>query len=306
MARHDWFGLERVEAPSVDRGLLETIHPAPYVNALEGLCARGGGFLDADTAAASATFEAALRAAGGAVALADALLGGPERVGVSALRPPGHHAEPSRAMGFCFFGNAALAARRATSAHGLERVLILDWDVHHGNGTEAIFARDSDVLFRVDPRVAAVSGHGSGVVSGRGDGRGLHGQPAGAGRERRRRLPLAGGARGGAAGPCLGAAARARVGGVRRPQRRSAGVVHGDRGGLRGHDGHAARGVRRGRGAAGPGAGGRLRPRRAGRLDGGADAGAGRGVDAGSGRGRAPSARRGGAGPDRAVLARPV
>ena len=81
------------------------------------------------------------------MALVDGLLGGTGRAGVSALRPPGHHAEPSRAMGFCFFGNVAVAARRATSAHGVERVLILDWDVHHGNGTEAILARDSDVLF---------------------------------------------------------------------------------------------------------------------------------------------------------------
>ena len=76
MARHDWFGLVRIEAPSVDRALLESIHPAPYVAALEGLCTSGGGFLDADTAAVPDTFEAALRAAGGAVALADGLLGG--------------------------------------------------------------------------------------------------------------------------------------------------------------------------------------------------------------------------------------
>ena len=147
MGRHDWFGAALLEAPEVDRRLLETIHPEPYVTALDELCARGGGFLDADTAAVPATFEAALRAAGGAAALVDGLLVGGERVGVSALRPPGHHAEPARAMGFCFFGNVALAARRATSAHGLDRVLILDWDVHHGNGTEAIFARDADVLF---------------------------------------------------------------------------------------------------------------------------------------------------------------
>ena len=182
MGRHDWFGAALLEAPQVDRDLLETIHPEPYVTALEELCARGGGFLDADTAAVPATFEAALRAAGGAVALVDGLLGGTARVGVSALRPPGHHAEPSRAMGFCFFGNAALAARRATGAHGLERVLILDWDVHHGNGTEAIFAARRRRAVRLDPRVAAVSGHRPGVVPRRGAGRGLHGQPAGAGR----------------------------------------------------------------------------------------------------------------------------
>jgi acetoin utilization deacetylase AcuC-like enzyme len=147
MARNDWFGSVRVEAPEVDRALLESIHPGRYVLAIEELCLSGGGFLDADTAAVPETFEAAMRAAGGAVALVDGLLEGTANVGVSALRPPGHHAEPQRAMGFCFFGNVAAAARRATGAHGLERVLILDWDVHHGNGTEAIFAADSDVLF---------------------------------------------------------------------------------------------------------------------------------------------------------------
>jgi acetoin utilization deacetylase AcuC-like enzyme len=170
MGRHDWFGAALQDAPAVDRAFLETIHPEPYVAGLEELCARGGGFLDADTAAIPATFEAALRAAGGAVALVDGLLGGNGRVGVSALRPPGHHAEPSQAMGFCFFGNVALAARRATEAHAVERVLILDWDVHHGNGTEAIFARDRDVLF--------VSIHewplypGTGPASYLGEGRG--------------------------------------------------------------------------------------------------------------------------------------
>jgi acetoin utilization deacetylase AcuC-like enzyme len=81
------------------------------------------------------------------VALVDALLGGGARTGVSALRPPGHHAEPGRAMGFCFFDSIAVAARHATAAHGLERVLILDWDVHHGNGTNAAFHAADDVLF---------------------------------------------------------------------------------------------------------------------------------------------------------------
>jgi acetoin utilization deacetylase AcuC-like enzyme len=147
MARNDWFGAALLEAPEVDRSLLESIHPGRYVLWLEELCRSGGGFIDADTAAVPETFEAAMRAAGGAVALVDGLLSGTARAGVSALRPPGHHAEPERAMGFCFFGNMAAAARRATGAHGVERVLILDWDVHHGNGTEAIFASDSDVLF---------------------------------------------------------------------------------------------------------------------------------------------------------------
>ena len=147
MGRHDWFGAALLEAPEVDRALLETVHPGRYVLGLEEFCLSGGGFIDADTIAVPATFEAALRAAGGAVALVDGLLGGTARTGVSALRPPGHHAEPGRAMGFCYFGNVAVGARRALSTHGLERVLILDWDVHHGNGTEAIFAADPSVLF---------------------------------------------------------------------------------------------------------------------------------------------------------------
>jgi acetoin utilization deacetylase AcuC-like enzyme len=173
MARHEWFGAALLEAPRVDRELLESIHPEPYVTALEALCARGGGFLDADTAAVPETWEAALRAAGGAVALVDGLLGGDSRVGVSALRPPGHHAEPSTAMGFCFFGNAALAARRAIGAHGLERVLILDWDVHHGNGTEAIFAGDSDVLFVSIHEWPLYPGTGPASYVGEGEGEGF-------------------------------------------------------------------------------------------------------------------------------------
>jgi acetoin utilization deacetylase AcuC-like enzyme len=147
MARSDWFGCSVLSAPAADRELLLAVHPESHVAFIEQLCASGGGFIDSDTAAVPATWEAALHAAGGAAALVDGLLGGEARAGVSALRPPGHHAEPAAAMGFCFFNNVAVAARRATSAHGVERVLILDWDVHHGNGTEAIFADADDVLF---------------------------------------------------------------------------------------------------------------------------------------------------------------
>jgi acetoin utilization deacetylase AcuC-like enzyme len=147
MSAHGWFGAERRDAPAADRAALEAVHAPEYVGFIEELCARGGGFIDADTAAVAQTWEAALRAAGGALALVDALLGGEAATGVSATRPPGHHAEPARAMGFCFFGNASVAARHAIAAHGVERVLILDWDVHHGNGTQAIFESAADVLF---------------------------------------------------------------------------------------------------------------------------------------------------------------
>ena len=147
MSAHDWFGCERVEAPRAARSALLAVHPAAYIEFIEELSARGGGAIDADTYAMDGTYEAALRAAGGAAALADALLGEGARTGVCALRPPGHHAETARAMGFCFFDNVAVAARRAQHEHGAERVLILDWDVHHGNGTNDIFHADPSVLF---------------------------------------------------------------------------------------------------------------------------------------------------------------
>jgi acetoin utilization deacetylase AcuC-like enzyme len=147
MAEQDWFGCEVASAPLAARAALEAVHSARYLSYLEELCLRGGGFIDADTAAVEATWEAALRSAGGACALVEALLGGSVPCGVSALRPPGHHAEPDRAMGFCFLGNVAVAARWAQSRFGVERVLIFDWDVHHGNGTELIFATDPSVLF---------------------------------------------------------------------------------------------------------------------------------------------------------------
>jgi acetoin utilization deacetylase AcuC-like enzyme len=147
MSAHDWFGCVRVLAPEVSRDDLLLVHPESHIAGIEALCAAGGGAIDADTFAVPATWEAALRAAGGAVALVDALLGGEAACGVSALRPPGHHAEPERAMGFCFFGNIAVAARHALALHGLSRVMIVDWDVHHGNGTNAIFHADAGVLF---------------------------------------------------------------------------------------------------------------------------------------------------------------
>jgi acetoin utilization deacetylase AcuC-like enzyme len=172
MSAHDWFGCERVEAPRAELALIDAVHTEPYVMALQEMCARGGARIDADTIALEGTWEAALRAAGGAAALVDALLGEGARTGVSALRPPGHHAEADRAMGFCFFDNVAVAARRARDAHGVERVLILDWDVHHGNGTNDIFHADPGVLFVSIHEYPLYPGTGpaSDVGSGAGEG----------------------------------------------------------------------------------------------------------------------------------------
>jgi acetoin utilization deacetylase AcuC-like enzyme len=170
MSAHDWFGVRREEAPEASRSALELVHPGSHIDFVRGLSEAGGGAIDADTYVVPGTYGAALRAAGGAVALVDALLGGDAGVGVSALRPPGHHAEVARAMGFCFFGNAAVAARRATSAHGLSRVMIVDWDVHHGNGTNDIFHADADVLFLSIHESPLYPGTGPESDVGSGDG----------------------------------------------------------------------------------------------------------------------------------------
>jgi acetoin utilization deacetylase AcuC-like enzyme len=126
---------------------LTAVHPARYVRSIEAASLRGGGHLDVDTIVSEGSFDAALHAAGGAVQLVDLLLDGSASCGFSAHRPPGHHAEPARAMGFCLFNNVAIAAEQAIRERGLERVFILDWDVHHGNGTAEIFRTRADVLF---------------------------------------------------------------------------------------------------------------------------------------------------------------
>ncbi len=143
----DWLGYERVPSPEVDRAVLTAVHVESYVEAIEQFSARGGGAIDPDTLVSPGSFQAALHAAGGAVALVELLLDGEADGGFSAHRPPGHHATRARAMGFCLFNNIAVAAQFALDARGLERVMILDWDVHHGNGTNDIFYRTDRVLF---------------------------------------------------------------------------------------------------------------------------------------------------------------
>jgi acetoin utilization deacetylase AcuC-like enzyme len=160
LAGRDWLGWERVASRSVDREILRAVHPADYVRGIEEHCAAGGGQIDADTVVSEGSWVAALHAAGGAVDIVDLLLDGAAPSGFSGHRPPGHHAEPERAMGFCLFNNVAVAARHALEDRGLERVLIVDWDVHHGNGTNDIF--------HVDPRVLFVSIHESPLYPGTG------------------------------------------------------------------------------------------------------------------------------------------
>jgi acetoin utilization deacetylase AcuC-like enzyme len=139
--------LSRVSSPAAAREQLERVHPPEYVDAIERFVAAGGGPVDLDTVASPGSWEAALHAAGGACAAVDAVLGGTASFAASIHRPPGHHAERTRAMGFCLFNNVAIAAEHARVVHGVERVLIADWDVHHGNGTNDIFWETDAVLF---------------------------------------------------------------------------------------------------------------------------------------------------------------
>ena len=125
-----------------------------------------------DTVASAGSYGAALHAAGGACALVEALVSGAAPFGFCGLRPPGHHAEPSRAMGFCLFNNVAVAARHALDSLGLSRVFVFDWDVHHGNGTNDIFHSDRSVLFASIHQSPLYPGTGplSDVGSGSGEG----------------------------------------------------------------------------------------------------------------------------------------
>jgi len=170
LSSRDWLGYEVRDSEPASAALVDAVHVPGHRAGISAACAAGGGAIDADTIVCRDSYEAALHGAGGAAGIVDALLAGEAPVAASLHRPPGHHAEAGRAMGFCLFNNVAVAARHAINAHGLERVLILDWDVHHGNGTNEIF--------RADPRVLFVSIHqwplypGSGSSADRGSGAG--------------------------------------------------------------------------------------------------------------------------------------
>jgi acetoin utilization deacetylase AcuC-like enzyme len=148
LAERDWPDWEARASLPASHEALCAVHPESYVERIAAACAAGGGALDVDTIISEGSYRAALHSAGGAEALVDALLGsdGP-RFGASLHRPPGHHALRARAMGFCLFNNVAVAAQRALDRWDAGRVLVLDWDVHHGNGTNDIFHADPDVLF---------------------------------------------------------------------------------------------------------------------------------------------------------------
>jgi acetoin utilization deacetylase AcuC-like enzyme len=132
-----------------------------------------GGYLDADTVVGPDSLRVALAAAGACASAVDAVLAGPDRTAVCLVRPPGHHATPTHSMGFCLFNNVALAAHHARKVHGLTRLLIVDWDVHHGNGTQDIFYEDPEVMFFSIHRYGGGFYPGTGAADETGHGRGL-------------------------------------------------------------------------------------------------------------------------------------
>jgi acetoin utilization deacetylase AcuC-like enzyme len=172
LGARDWLGWEVRESPAVPRSVLEAVHPGSYVQRIESISLSGGGYLDMDTVLSRGSWECALHSTGGAVAMVDALLGGEARYGASVHRPPGHHAEAARGMGFCLFNHVAVAARHALDAHGAGKVLIVDWDVHHGNGTNDIFHATDEVLFCSVHQSPLYPGTGPASDVGSGEGTG--------------------------------------------------------------------------------------------------------------------------------------
>lgn len=140
--------LKREEAPLADLADIERVHPKAYVEMVRAsIPKRDHKFLDADTIVSPGSWNAALRAVGAALHAVDQVVAGKADNAFCAVRPPGHHAEPSRAMGFCLFSTVAIAAEHARAKHGANRVAVIDFDVHHGNGTQAAFWTDKDLFY---------------------------------------------------------------------------------------------------------------------------------------------------------------
>ncbi len=164
----DFLPLMREEAPLATVEQLCRVHPAEYVQAILDIAPAPGDSvaIDADTLMSHGSREAALRAAGGAAHAVDAVMEGWARRAFAAVRPPGHHAERNRAMGFCLFSNAAIAARHAQARWGLTRVAVVDFDVHHGNGTQDVFHDDPTLFYASSHQYPCYPGTGRAVEQG--------------------------------------------------------------------------------------------------------------------------------------------
>ena len=168
---HERFAtLTRKTAPQANEDFVLLAHPESHLRAVMDVIPEEGiNHFEADTHASPASLQAALAGIGGAVAAVDAVFSGKADNAFVAARPPGHHAEREKAMGFCFFNNAAIAARHAQKAHGAERIAIVDWDVHHGNGTQDIFFNDPSVLFCSTHQMPLYPGTGAKDETGAGN-----------------------------------------------------------------------------------------------------------------------------------------
>ncbi|MFQ6114139.1 MAG: histone deacetylase [bacterium] len=139
--------LVKVPATPGELNWIEQIHPKAYIDYVQNSCGQGLSYLDSDTVVSRESFHVALLAVGGAVNACNAVMKGEIDHAFCAIRPPGHHAERTRAMGFCLFNNVAIAARYLQNHHPVEKVCIIDWDVHHGNGTQSVFYDDPSVFY---------------------------------------------------------------------------------------------------------------------------------------------------------------
>ena len=174
LARESWFGeLKPVAAEPCPAEWLGSVHASDYVARAEEVCRSGRAFLDVpDVGVSRDSFDVARIAAGAGLALADLLVAGEIDNGFSLARPPGHHAERALALGFCLFNNVAILARYLQRRHGLEKILVLDWDVHHGNGTQHTFEEDPTVLYASLHQYPFYPGTGAASEEGTGRGKG--------------------------------------------------------------------------------------------------------------------------------------
>jgi acetoin utilization deacetylase AcuC-like enzyme len=162
----------RPEVPSVSLQRLAYIHALEYAAEVEEFARRSGGYIEADTVVSARSYDVALHAAGAVCDAVERVVRGEHKRALCLVRPPGHHALPKSAMGFCLFNNIALGARLANREFGLDRVLIVDWDVHHGNGTQDVFWEDPQVAFLSIHRYPFYPGTGTREEQGGGRGRG--------------------------------------------------------------------------------------------------------------------------------------
>ena len=167
-----WERLHHIEARRATVEEVALVHKKSYIEEVEKFCAAGGGHLDMDTVVGPRSYEAALFAVGGLLAASDAVINGEVANACCLVRPPGHHAMPDRAMGFCVFNNVAIAAKYLQKTHNIQKVAIIDWDVHHGNGTQHVFWRDGSVFYLSMHRWPFYPGTGSDRERGEGVGEG--------------------------------------------------------------------------------------------------------------------------------------